>query len=61
MATVNQLVRKPRATKRCQEHRSGARSQSAEARRLHACLYNYAEEAKLCNAQGSACSPDQWF
>ena len=59
MATVNQLVRKPRATKR-QKHGAGL-SQPAEARCLHACLHDDAEEAELGDAQGRPCALTNGF
>ena len=61
MPTVNQLIRKPRVAPVKRNKVPAMQAEPAEAGRLHARLYDDAEEAELGAAQGRENSPDQWL
>jgi small subunit ribosomal protein S12 len=58
MATINQLVRKPRRPKPTRAPRRRWQL-PAEARRVHARLHHHPEEAELGASQGGQGAPDQ--
>ncbi len=59
MPTINQLIRKPRGEKPKRNKVPASDRMPAKARRLHARLYDDAEEAELGTAQGRQGAPDQ--
>ena len=58
MATINQLVRKPRSPEPTRARRPRWRT-ARSARRVHARLHHHPEEAELGAAQGRQGAPDQ--
>ena len=61
MATINQLVRKPRKRQVAEKRRSCSAGMSAAPRCLHSGLHHYPKEAELGSAEGMSCTPDEWF
>ena len=61
MPTISQLIRKPRQEKTYREKARHLGASPAEAGRLHARLYDDAEEAEFGVAESRQGAPDQWF
>jgi hypothetical protein len=59
MATINQLVRKPRKRKVAKSDVPALQGLPAASRCLHPCIHHYPEEAELGTAQGLSCASDQ--
>ena len=61
MATVNQLVRRPRSVKRAKSTVPALDASPQKRGGLHACIYDHTEKAELGDAESGSCTPDQWF
>jgi len=59
MATINQLVRKPRKSKVEKKRRAGSAGLSAAAGGLHPGLHDHTEKAEFGVAKGVSCAFDQ--